>query len=205
MHEGFVDVALAVPGVVVSARYAGCDNFIGTPVSGYEADKVVVSKPVAAALAAVQAEVSGQGLALKLFDGYRPQRAVDHFMRWIANPNDIKNKATYYPNVAKANLVKLGYLAEKSGHSRGGSVDLTLVRRDDGGTWVELDMGSPWDLFDVRSHAGSTLVDADAQANRKMLADIMLEYGFKPYNEEWWHFTLDPEPYPKTYFNFIIK
>ena len=205
MHEDFVDVAKAVPGVVVSARYAGCDNFIGTPISGYMADKIVVSKPVAAALAAVQAEISAQGLALKLFDGYRPQSAVDHFMRWTADPSDNMNKSAYYPEVDKANLVKLGYLAEKSGHSRGGSVDLTLVERDDNDTWIELNMGSSWDLFDPKSHVGSTLVGAGAQANRKKLAKVMHKHGFKPYNEEWWHFTLDPEPYPNEYFDFSIE
>jgi len=205
MHEDFVDAVEAVPGVLVSARYAGSDNFIGAPVAGYKADKVVVAKAVAVALTAVQAEVSLRGLALKLFDGYRPQRAVDHFMRWIADTGDTKNKTTYYPNVAKADLVKLGYLAEKSGHSRGGSVDLTLVRQDEGGNWIELDMGSPWDLFDARSHVGSTLVDAGAQENRKMLTNVMLRNGFKPYSEEWWHFTLNPEPYPEVYFNFPIE
>lgn len=205
MHEGFVDVRDVVPGVVAKARYAGSDNFIGAPVDGYHVDKVIVSKPVAAALAKVQAELKPDGLSLKLFDGYRPQRAVDHFMRWIEDANDRKNKADYYPDVTKADLVGLGYIAEKSGHSRGGSVDLTLVRRNGAGDWVELDMGSPWDLFDPKSHAGSTLVDEAARANRILLADIMIKHGFKPYSEEWWHFTLVDEPYPNTYFDFPIK
>lgn len=205
MHDGFVDVAEAIPGIVATARYAGEDNFVGGPVTGYEADKVMVSKQVATALADVQAELASQGLSLKLFDGYRPQRAVDHFMRWIADAQDTKNKATFYPDVNKADLVRLGYIAEKSGHSRGGSVDLTIVQRDASGNWIELDMGSPWDLFDKRSHAGSKLVDGAAQANREKLANLMIKHGFKPYAEEWWHFTLDPEPYPNTYFDFPIK
>jgi D-alanyl-D-alanine dipeptidase len=102
-------------------------------------------------------------------------------------------------------LVELGYIAEKSGHSRGGSVDLTIVRRNEEGEWVELDMGSPWDLFDAKSHAGSTLVGETARANRILLANIMIKHGFKPYSEEWWHFTLVDEPYPDTYFDFPIK
>ncbi len=205
MHEGFVDVSVAIPGIVAHARYAGPDNFMGTPVTGYDAGKVIVSKPVAEALARVQAELVNKGMSLKLFDGYRPQRAVDHFMRWIADPDDTKNKAAYYPDVNKADLVELGYIAEKSGHSRGGSVDLTIVRRGADGSWTEMDMGSPWDLFDEKSHAASTSVSETAQANRKMFADLMIKNGFKPYTEEWWHFTLDPEPYPRTYFNFSIK
>ncbi len=205
MHEDFVDVRVAVPGIVATARYAGSDNFIGRPVTGYEADKVIVSKPLAVALAEVQAELVAEGLALKLFDGYRPQRAVDHFIRWIADSDDTKNKADYYPDVAKTDLVKQGYIAEKSGHSRGGSVDLTIVSPGPDGGWDELDMGSSWDLFDEKSHAGSTLVDASAQSNRKKLTDLMVKHGFKPYSEEWWHFTLVDELYPNVYFNFPIK
>lgn len=204
MEEGFVDVSVAVPGIIVTARYAGSENFIGRPITGYEANKVVVSKPVAAALAMVQAELVAEGLSVKLFDGYRPQRAVDHFMRWVTDESDVKNKAVYYPHVDKSNLVKLGYIAEKSGHSRGGSVDLTIVYRGRDGNWTELDMGSPWDLFDEKSHAGSTLVDPSARENRNKLADLMIKHGFKPYSEEWWHFTLAEEPYPDTYFDFPI-
>ena len=205
MHDGFVDVKEAVPGVIVDARYAGHDNFTGGPINGYEAPKVVVSTEVATALARVQAELAQEGMALKLFDGYRPQRAVDHFMRWIADASDTKMKADYYPNVAKGDLVQLGYIAEKSGHSRGGSVDLTIVEKAEDGSWQELDMGSPWDLFDERSHAASTTVSTEAQANRKMLSELMIKYGFRPYSEEWWHFTITPEPHPKKYFNFPIK
>ncbi len=205
MHEGFVDASTAVPGVVIEARYAGQNNFIGAPITGYEAEKVVVSQEVAAALVNVQAELARQGKALKLFDGFRPQRAVDHFMRWIADTADTKMKAEYYPNIAKKDLVPLGYIAERSGHSRGGSVDLTIVERAADGSWQELDMGSPFDLFDVRSHGDSTLVSELGQANRKMLADLMIKHGFRPYAEEWWHFTIDPEPHPDTYFDFPIK
>lgn len=205
MHEGFVDAAEAVPGIIVEPRYASTNNFMGRPITGYEAPKSVVSKPVAEALSTVQADLLAEGLSIKIYDGYRPQRAVDHFMRWIADPADQVNKASYYPDVDKKDLVKLGYIAEKSGHSRGGSVDVTLVKRNAEGVWQNLDMGSTWDFLDVKSHAGSTLVDAAAQANRQKLADVMIHHGFLPYSEEWWHFTLDAEPYPDTYFDFPIK
>jgi D-alanyl-D-alanine dipeptidase len=205
MHEGFIDVAVAVPGIIVEPRYASSDNFMGRPITGYEAAKTIVSKPVGKALVAVQAELIAEGLSLKIYDGYRPQRAVDHFMRWIADVDDQKNKADYYPNVLKKDLVGLGYIAEKSGHSRGGSVDLTLVQRAADGTWQDMDMGSTWDMLDEKSHLASTDVDAEAQANRKMLANLMIRHGFLPYSEEWWHFTLDAEPYPDTYFDFPIR
>lgn len=201
MHHNFVDIKTIVPNVVVEPRYAGSDNFMATPVDGYNAQKVIVSKPVALALQKAQAELSKQGLALKIYDGYRPQQAVDHFVRWINDADDQKNKAKFYPNIAKSELVPQGYIAEKSGHSRGGSVDVTLVNSEA----VELDMGSSWDLFDTISHADATNLPAKALTNRKLLRDVMIRNGFKPYSEEWWHFTLDPEPYPDTYFNFTIK
>lgn len=205
MHEGFVDVAEAVPGVVVEPRYAGSDNFVGVPIAGYEAAKVVVSREVAKALEHVQIELATKGLALKLFDGYRPQRAVDHFVRWARDADDTKMKSRFYPNVPKDKLFELGYIAARSGHSRGGSIDVTLVRRTNDGAWQELDMGSPWDLFDSISHVGSNQISAAAAANRTLLAEVMRQFGFEPYSEEWWHFTLKPEPYPDTYFDFPIK
>lgn len=205
MHDGFVDVAEAVPGIVVEPRYAGSDNFVGVPITGYEAAKVVVSREVAKALGRVQTELATKGLALKLFDGYRPQRAVDHFVRWARDADDTKMKSRFYPNVPKDKLFELGYIAARSGHSRGGSIDVTLVRRANDGAWQELDMGSPWDLFDSISHVDSSQISAAAAANRTLLADVMSQFGFEPYSEEWWHFTLKPEPYPDTYFDFPIK
>lgn len=204
MHKDFIDVAAAVPGILVEPRYATHDNFIGVPVDGYEAPKVVVSNPVAAALKGVQAELARKGMALKIFDGYRPQRAVDHFMRWINDPADTIKKAEYYPNVSKPDLLKLGYIAEKSGHSRGGSVDVTLVTGE-GPHARALDMGSPWDLFDPVSHADAAGIGSKAFENRRLLADVMTRHDFKPFNEEWWHFTLEPEPFPDSYFDFPIE
>lgn len=205
MHPGFVDVSEVVPGIVAAPRYYGTDNFMGARVDGYEAPKVVASREVAAALKAVQQELTPQGLAIKIYDGYRPQRAVDHFMLWIQDPADVRNKADYYPDVAKTDLVALGYIAEKSGHSRGGSVDLTLVTIGDDGSVTELDMGSNWDFLGPISHADATGLSEEAMRNRRLLAEVMIKHGFKPYFEEWWHFTLDPEPYPDTYFDFPIR
>lgn len=203
MNDGFVDVTQAVPTIIVEPRYAGHDNFTGSPITGYNAAKVIVSKQVAEALSKVQQELNSTNLSLKIYDGYRPQRAVDHFMGWINNPSDQKAKDQYYPNIKKSELVALGYIAEKSGHSRGGSVDVSLVRRN-GNEALDLDMGSSWDLFDPISHANAKDISAQALQNRQLLREIMIRHGFKPYSEEWWHFTLEPEPYPDTYFDFPI-
>lgn len=202
MPVGFVDVAHGVPGVVIEARYAGSENFLGRPVTGYLASKALISKEAAAALAKAQAELKAEGLSLKVFDAYRPQRAVDDFMAWIRNTSDTKAKTRYYPDIAKNQLVPEGYIAEKSGHSRGSTVDLTIIRLADG---QELDMGSPWDFFGPISHALTDKVSIEAQQNRLKLRELMLKHGFKPYEAEWWHFTLTDEPYPNTYFDFVIE
>ncbi|UTW57758.1 M15 family metallopeptidase [Kordiimonas sp. SCSIO 12603] len=204
MPNGFVDISNAVPTIQVEARYAGFDNFVGQPIDGYDAHKVIVSQEVALALKAVQAELVPQGMSLKIYDGYRPQRAVDHFVRWAQDENDTLNKHKFYPAVPKSKLFELGYIAARSGHSRGGSVDVTIVQVTHD-VWVDLDMGSSWDLFDPKSHPSSDEVSETARQNRQKLANLMIKYGFKPYAEEWWHFTLKAEPYPETYFNFPIK
>ncbi len=202
--NGFVDIATAIPNIQISPRYAGYDNFVGQPVEGYGALKVIVSKEVSIALKAVQQELIPQGMSLKIYDGYRPQRAVDHFMAWVEDAKDQKNKVKYYPNVNKADLVKLGYIASKSGHSRGGSVDVSIVQVTHG-VWYDLDMGSSWDLFDEKSHSVSSSITKTAYDNRRFLAKLMIKHGFQLYAEEWWHFTLVNEPYPNTYFDFPIK
>jgi len=200
--QGFVDVAEAIPDVQVDARYYGSDNFLGRPVKGYNAAKAFLSKEAASALTKVQEELVAKGLALKVFDGYRPQRAVDDFMHWIADKSDIKTKAKYYPNISKSQLVPQGYIAEKSGHTRGSTVDLTIVKLSDG---AELDMGSGWDYLGSISHALTGQVSDEAKKNRALLRNLMIKHGFKPYDEEWWHFSLASEPYPNTYFDFVIE
>ena len=150
----------------------------------------------------MQQVLAADGLGLKVFDAYRPQRAVDDFMRWAADPDDTTMKATYYPNVDKSDLIPKGYIAARSGHSRGSTVDVTLARLTDG---RELDMGGPFDYFDPLSWPSSMRVTAAQYRNRMKLREVMTRHGFEPLREEWWHFTLRSEPYPDTYFDFPVR
>jgi zinc D-Ala-D-Ala dipeptidase len=202
LPPGFVDAAAVVDGLVVDMRYFGDTNFVGERINGYERARCVLSAPAASALAAVQRDLVARGLGLKVFDCYRPQRAVAHFVRWAQRIDDVKRKRDFYPDVDKRDLFKEGYISERSGHSRGSTVDLTLVRRADG---RELDMGSPFDFFSPKSWPSDTSVGAQAQANRALLAAAMRRGGFRPYDKEWWHFTLVDEPFPDTYFDFPIR
>ncbi|HXU34735.1 MAG TPA: M15 family metallopeptidase [Thermoanaerobaculia bacterium] len=202
LPPGFVDLAQAVPGIELEIRYAGSHNFVGAPIDGYVRPRALLSHLAAAALAKAQEELRPFGFGLKVFDAYRPQRAVDHFVRWSKDPADLKGKAEFYPKVEKDKLFELGYIAEKSGHSRGSTVDLTLIVLADGS---ELDMGSPYDLFDSVSWPDSTSVSPAQRAHRLLLREAMLRAGFKPYAQEWWHFTLDNEPFPETYFDFPVE
>jgi D-alanyl-D-alanine dipeptidase len=175
---------------------------MGTRVDGYHKAVIMVSKQAAQALSEVQKKLNQQGLGLKIFDAYRPQKAVDHFARWAKDPADILTKRKYYPDLPKGRLFELGYIAEKSGHTRGSTVDLTVV---DLKTGAELDLGSPWDFFGEISHHDSPLVNEEATANRNLLRDIMIKHGFEPYAGEWWHYTLADEPFPETYFDFDVE
>jgi len=204
---GFVDAATVVDGLVVDMRYFGDDNFIGTRIDGYEAARCLLTREAAIALAAAQRELAPQGLGLKVFDCYRPTRAVAHFVRWARDLADVKRKAQFYPAIDKRNLFSLGYIASRSGHSRGATVDLTLVRRASGqevGS-KEVDMGSPFDFFSPRSWPADRSVGEAARRNRTLLANAMARAGFRPYDKEWWHFTLAREPFPSTYFDFVVK
>jgi D-alanyl-D-alanine dipeptidase len=183
-------------------RYLGTNNFIGTPIDGYYKNCVIVTKETAFALKKVQQILLKKGLSLKIFDAYRPQQSVDHFVRWGKVLNDTLMKKKYYPDVPKSKLFEQGYIALKSGHSRGSTVDLTIVQRASG---KELDMGSIYDFFGEESHPSFKKINTNQQKNRLYLREIMLKNGFKPYEKEWWHFTLKKEPFPKTYFNFPIK
>lgn len=188
--------------IQTDVRYFSADNFVGEVITGYNAEKILVTLEAALALAAIQIELGERGLGLKVFDAYRPQQAVDDFARWAEDINDTSTKAEYYPNIAKQDLFSLGYIAAQSGHSRGSTVDLTLVELITGD---ELDMGAPWDLFDPISWPTSLEVSLPQKTNRETLREIMLRYGFNPLREEWWHFTLDDEPFPDTYFDFPIN
>jgi D-alanyl-D-alanine dipeptidase len=205
MPRGFVDAATVVEGLAVDMRYFGDDNFVGARIDGYEAARCLLTRQAAAALARVQQDLAPQGFALKVFDCYRPTRAVMHFVRWARDIKDVKRKADFYPDVDKRDLFRFGYISNRSGHSRGSTVDLTMVRLAGGQPPAEVDMGTRFDFFGVQSWPSSRAVSAEAQANRKILASAMRRGGFYPYDREWWHFTLRGEPYRDSYFNFVVK
>jgi D-alanyl-D-alanine dipeptidase len=198
----FVDAATVVPGLVVEMRYFGSHNFVGRPIDGYVRPVCLLVRPAAEALAQVGRDLAPNGLALKVFDCYRPARAVAHFVRWARDLADVARKSEFYPAVDKRNLFRDGYIASRSGHSRGATVDLTLVRRADG---RDLDMGTPFDFFGVRSWPSNRQVGAEARRNRALLAQAMRRRGFVPYKQEWWHFTLRNEPYRHRTFDFPVR
>ncbi|ACS79029.1 M15 family metallopeptidase [Maridesulfovibrio salexigens] len=188
--------------VVYDVRYFGNDNFVGERIDGYKAKRIILTRDAAAALAGAQKDLATFGLGLKIFDGYRPQDAVLHFVRWAEDLNDTRMKQKYYPGVQKKNLFRDGYIAEKSSHSRGSTVDLTII---DIKTGQELDMGTGFDHFGPESWPGNKDMSIQVRSNRALLREIMVRNGFKPLKEEWWHFTLEFEPFPENYFNFPIK
>jgi zinc D-Ala-D-Ala dipeptidase len=198
---GFVDAATVVPGLVIDMRYAGAHNFVGRPIPGYDAPRCWLTRPAAAALAEVARDLAPRGLVLKVFDCYRPTRAVAAFARWARDLNDTAGKAEFYPQVDKRTLFRNGYISARSGHSRGSTIDMTLAEA--GGR--ELDMGTPFDFFSPRSSPADPSVTGAARANRGLLAAAMRRRGFRPYAKEWWHFTLAGEPFPGTYFDFPVR
>ncbi|HKK38713.1 MAG TPA: M15 family metallopeptidase [Cryomorphaceae bacterium] len=187
---------------IIEPIYFSSENFVGDTIEGYEAKKVLLSAEAASALALVEAELAHGGFGLKVLDGYRPQIAVDHFLKWSKISSDTVGKSRYYPNVPKDQLFVKGYIAEKSGHSRGSAVDLTLF---DLATGKELDMGSIVDHFGPISHPETKNVSAVQHKNRQLLRNAMIKAGFEPLETEWWHFVLINEPYPNTYFRFPVK
>ena len=202
LPEGFVYVDEVISGVVYDIRYAGKYNFIGSPIDGYEASRAILSKPAANALAKVQQELIQKDYLLKIFDAYRPQRAVDQFVTWARDRNDTLMKQEFYPEVAKKSLFELGYIASKSGHSRGSTVDLTLINVEN---CEDIDMGGTYDFFGEVSSHNTSQISPEQKKNRELLRLIMRKYGFRSYSKEWWHYTYDAEPYPDTYFDFPVK
>lgn len=200
--EGFVHVDELIPDAILEVRYYSTNNFVGSRVDGYLAPKVILTIEATEALAAVADELRQQGLALKIFDGYRPQQAVNHFIRWAADVEDEKMKYKYYPEVDKKELFSLGYIAKKSGHSRGSTVDLTLI---DMNTGEELNMGSGFDYFGEISHHNTNMINEQQMQNRAILREVMEKHGFVAYSGEWWHYTLKNEPYPDTYYDFPVQ
>lgn len=221
-----VDLREVDPSIRHDIRYRTEHNFIGTPIDGYQQARCLLTRAAATRLAAVQRDVRAQGYSLKVYDCYRPQRAVDHFVRWAKDPDDQAMKQEFYPRVDKANLFEDGYIAEKSGHSRASTVDLTLVPFDapkqkrwkpkDGLRLCyapqderfednSVDMGTGYDCFDTRSHTADSRSTPDQRAHRDALVEAMSDHGFANYEHEWWHFTLEDEPYPDTYFDFPVS
>lgn len=220
-----VDVAEVAPGLVLDMRYLTSHNFLGVPVEGYLAPKCLLTRPAAQALARVQEQLRPLGLSLKIYDCYRPQRAVDHFVRWAKDASDTLTKTEFYPTLDKKVLFPQGYIAERSGHSRGSTVDLTIVALPaaqqpafDPARQVEcfkpaaarypdnsLDMGTGFDCFHPLAHTANPEVGPQQRANRALLKTLMEGQGFKNLAEEWWHYTLKDEPYPQTFFDFPVR
>jgi D-alanyl-D-alanine dipeptidase len=226
LPTGFVYLHDIIPDIQVSLRYASEENFLGSIVDGYLANVSIVTEPAGLALKQAQELAKAKGYELVIYDSYRPQKGVDHFVRWSEDPNDLQRKKDlYYPRTNKEEAFDLGYIARKSGHTRGSTIDLTIIpigkrvlnpltpkKRilndnsmilflDDG----TVDMGSSFDLMDEASYTNSTLINEDHQQMRMMFKDIMEQAGFINYQKEWWHYTLQNEPFPETYFDFDVK
>ena len=201
-RENFVSLAEAVPDAILEIRYFSTYNFVGTRIDGYLAPAALMTREAADSLRAVSDDVKKLGYRLKIYDAYRPQRAVDHFVRWAADAADTTMRRYFYPMVDKSRLFAEGYIAEKSGHTRGSTVDLTLF---DMTAEKEVDMGGTFDWFGIESHPDYKEITPEQYANRMILREAMLRHGFKPLDEEWWHFTLRNEPFPDTYFAFPVR
>ena len=199
--SGFVSIGNAVPDVILEIRYYSTFNFIGSRIDGYEQPVALLTREAAVRLKEVSAEMAGKGYRLKVYDAYRPQKAVDHFMRWAKDFSDVRMKPFFYPHLEKSELIPGGYIAERSGHSRGSTVDLTLFSMRTG---MDVDMGGPFDWFEELSHPDYKGITEEQYYNRMLLRNVMLRHGFRPLATEWWHFTLENEPYPDTCFTFPV-
>ncbi|ESP63033.1 Vancomycin B-type resistance protein VanX / D-alanyl-D-alanine dipeptidase [Smithella sp. ME-1] len=224
--DGFTDIQKVIPDVLLDMRYYVPHNFLGEKVDGYLAPKCYLTKEAAQALAGVQKDLQPYSLTLKIYDCYRPQRAVNHFVRWATEIENTKTMKEFYPTVDKRNLFKDGYIADRSSHSRGSTVDLTIVPLPapsqayyvPGQQLFEcylpvekrfadnsIDMGTGFDCFHELSHTANTNISHQQKINRLLLKSLMEKHGFKNYDMEWWHYTLKNEPYPNTYFDFVIE
>ncbi|MCL4112459.1 UNVERIFIED_CONTAM: hypothetical protein GTU68_046985 [Idotea baltica] len=202
LPEGFVYVDDLIPDIQIELRYCLNNNFVGQPVDGYNAEVCILSKQATLALRKVQEELKNQNLGLKIYDSYRPQRAVNHFSKWAKNVNDTLMKQQFYPEVDKRNLFKEGYIASRSRHSSGSTLDLTIVNLKTG---EELDMGTPYDYFGKASWLLHDDLTEVQKSNRMLLHNIMTKHGFRHYPQEWWHFTLRGEPFKDQYFDFPVE
>ncbi len=222
--EGFVYLHDIDPTIKMSLRYAGEYNFLGARADGYNAEKVIITKPIAEKLKKIQSELKQAGYCLVVYDAYRPQMAVDHFLRWSQDEADQKMKSWFYPHIDKSKAFELGYIAKKSQHSCGNAVDISIIElgKDlhkikpqprsllDGSQIIFLDdgtmdMGSSFDLFSDASHYENNLIADEYKTRRDYLKNIMISHGFKPYSKEWWHFSLTDALFPDSYFNFPVE
>ena len=226
--KGFVYLNEVDPTILVSLRYYGSENFVGKSVDGYKKPVLILTRQAAESLKKVQEAVKKDGYCLVVYDAYRPQQAVNNFVRWSEDIQDQVKESQYYPRVEKAKAFDLGYIAKRSGHTRGSTVDLTIIKDGEalheieekdrvllGGYTIKflddgtVDMGSSFDLFDVASHSRNDLIDKQFQARRDYLKSIMEQHGFKSYSNEWWHFNMTNEPFPadqdSSYFDFPIE
>ena len=190
------------PDVILEIRYYSTYNFVGDRIDGYEQPTALLTKEAATALKGVSDDLAKKGYKVKIYDAYRPQKAVNHFERWANDTNDDRMREYFYHELDKSVLFDKGYIANYSGHSRGSTVDLTLF---DMNTGKEVDMGGTFDYFGERSHPDYKNITDQQYKNRMILREAMMDHGFKPLDEEWWHFTLENEPYPDTYFTFPVN
>jgi len=202
LPKGFVYVEDIIPDIKIELRYITTNNFVGKPIEGYKATKLILTLSATQALKKVHAELESYGFCLKVYDAYRPQRAVNHFMRWAKDLSDTINKKQYYPNVNKKDLFKEEYIATRSGHSRGSTLDITIIYKT---TNKDVDMGSAYDFFGEQSWVNYEGISEQQKTNRLLLQTIMKKHGFRNYSKEWWHFTLRNEPFPDTYFDFVVE
>ncbi|MEJ6792299.1 MAG: M15 family metallopeptidase [Lacinutrix sp.] len=202
LPEGFVYAKIEIPNIEVDLQYCGDNNFVGEIIDGYHANVAIMTTQTASALKLVQAELAKQNLSIKIYDAYRPQRAVNHFARWAKVVNDTLMKKQFYPRVDKKNLFRDGYIASKSRHSSGSTLDVTLVNSKTGEV---LDMGSLYDFFGSESWVENKNLAKVQSKNRQTLQQVMLNNGFRNYAQEWWHFTLRGEPYRNQYFDFLVE
>lgn len=202
LPDGFVYAKNKIPTIHVDLQYCTDYNFVGEIIDGYNANVAIMTTQTAVALKKVQTELAKQNLSIKIYDAYRPQRAVNHFVRWAKVVNDTLMKQQFYPRVAKKNLFKEGYIASKSRHSSGSTLDVTII---DLTTGEELDMGSLYDFFGSESWVANKNLTKTQFKNRQILQEVMLANGFRNYAQEWWHFTLRGEPFRNQYFDFLVE
>ncbi len=198
--SGFAEIGSVIDDAAYDIRYYSSNNFTGNRINGYKAPRAYMTKEGLAALAKAAKDLRAQGYRLLIWDAYRPQKAVDNFVAWINDPNDPGDKS-FYPTLEKSDLLAGNYIMAKSGHTRGSTVDLTLIKKDGG----FVDMGGTFDLFSEISHPDYKKISKKQKKNRKILRDAMIKAGFNPIDSEWWHFTLKNEPYKDTYFNFDVE